>query len=81
MKSKAYKLTMATFSHQTKNGPMDEEYLHGLLANVIVASDGATFSALPHFAAGIIPGDGIFTVWSYLIGLDARKRRSSIRSQ
>ena len=36
-----------------------------LLANVIVASAGATFHHLPHFAGGIVPGDGIFTTWSY----------------
>ena len=41
---------------------------YALLANVIVAAEGATFSDLPHFAAGIIPGDGIFTTWSYRAG-------------
>lgn len=38
---------------------------YALLANVIVASEGATFHDLPHFAGGIVPGDGIFTAWSY----------------
>jgi enoyl-CoA hydratase/carnithine racemase len=38
---------------------------YALLANVIVASEGATFNDLPHFAGGIVPGDGIFTAWSY----------------
>src|ERR1700675_3926062 len=37
---------------------------YALLANVIVAGEGATFHDLPHFAAGIVPGDGIFTTWS-----------------
>lgn len=41
---------------------------YGLLANVIVAGESATFDDLPHFAGGIIPGDGVFTLWSYLIG-------------
>src|SRR5689334_422895 len=41
---------------------------YALLANVIVAAEGATFSDVPHFAAGIIPGDGIFTTWSYRAG-------------
>lgn len=41
---------------------------YGLLANVIVAGETATFDDLPHFAGGIIPGDGVFTMWSYLIG-------------
>ena len=41
---------------------------YALLANVIVASEGATFHDLPHFAGGITPGDGIFTTWSYRAG-------------
>jgi enoyl-CoA hydratase/carnithine racemase len=39
-----------------------------LLANVIVAGSGATFHDAPHFAGGIVPGDGIFTAWSYRVG-------------
>jgi enoyl-CoA hydratase/carnithine racemase len=38
---------------------------YALLANVIVAGESATFHDLPHFAGGIVPGDGIFTMWSY----------------
>ena len=41
---------------------------YALMANVIVAGEGATFNDLPHFAGGIIPGDGIFTTWSYRAG-------------
>src|SRR6202043_2944557 len=41
---------------------------YALLANVIVAAENATFNDLPHFAGGIIPGDGIFTTWSYRAG-------------
>jgi enoyl-CoA hydratase/carnithine racemase len=41
---------------------------YALLANVIVAAEGATFHDLPHFAGGIVPGDGIFTTWSYRAG-------------
>jgi enoyl-CoA hydratase/carnithine racemase len=46
-------------------------YVHSeyaLLASVIVAGEGATFNDLPHFAGGIVPGDGIFTTWSYRAG-------------
>lgn len=39
-----------------------------LLANVIVAGNGATFHDAPHFAGGIVPGDGIYTAWSYRVG-------------
>ena len=41
---------------------------YALLANVIVAGEGATFNDLPHFTSGIVPGDGVFTTWSYRAG-------------
>src|SRR5258705_7711140 len=41
---------------------------YALLASVIVAAEGATFHDVPHFAGGIVPGDGIFTAWSYRAG-------------
>jgi enoyl-CoA hydratase/carnithine racemase len=46
-------------------------YVHSeyaLLANVIVAGRSAKFLDAPHFAGGIVPGDGIFTTWSYRAG-------------
>ena len=41
---------------------------YALLASVIVAADGATFQDVAHFAAGVAPGDGIFTTLSYRAG-------------
>src|SRR5579862_3511720 len=41
---------------------------YALLADVIVAAEGATFQDVGHFAAGVVPGDGIFTAWSYRAG-------------
>src|SRR5256884_6841629 len=41
---------------------------YALMANVIVAAEGATFHDVPHFAGGVAPGDGIFTTWSYRAG-------------
>jgi len=41
---------------------------YALLASVIVAAEGATFEDVAHFAAGVAPGDGIFTTWSYRAG-------------
>src|ERR1700728_3908192 len=41
---------------------------YALLANVVVAAAGATFQDVGHFAAGVVPGDGIFTAWSYRAG-------------
>src|ERR1700756_4875782 len=41
---------------------------YALVANVVVAGEGASFNDLPHFGGGIVPGDGIFTTWSYRAG-------------
>jgi enoyl-CoA hydratase/carnithine racemase len=41
---------------------------YALLASVIVAAEGATFQDVAHFGAGVVPGDGIFTTWSYRAG-------------
>jgi enoyl-CoA hydratase/carnithine racemase len=41
---------------------------YALLANVIVSGRSATFNDLPHFAGRIVPGDGVFTTWSYRAG-------------
>jgi enoyl-CoA hydratase/carnithine racemase len=41
---------------------------YALLANVIVAAEGATFQDVGHYAARVAPGDGIFTTWSYRAG-------------
>src|ERR1700744_1031149 len=41
---------------------------YALLASVIVGAEGATFQDVAHFSAGVTPGDGIFTTWSYRAG-------------
>jgi enoyl-CoA hydratase/carnithine racemase len=41
---------------------------YALLASVIVAAEGATFQDVAHFSAGVTPGDGVFTTWSYRAG-------------
>jgi enoyl-CoA hydratase/carnithine racemase len=41
---------------------------YALVASVIVAAEGATFQDVGHFAAGVAPGDGVFTTWSYRAG-------------
>src|SRR5260370_27951075 len=41
---------------------------YGLLANIIVAGEDATFNDLPHFAGGIIPGGGVFPLGRYFLG-------------
>jgi enoyl-CoA hydratase/carnithine racemase len=41
---------------------------YALLASVIVAAEDATFQDVAHYSAGVAPGDGIFTTWSYRAG-------------
>src|ERR1700679_3396075 len=38
---------------------------YALLASVIVGGECASFQDVAHFSAGVAPGDGIFTTWSY----------------
>lgn len=41
---------------------------YALTANVVVAGESATFGDMPHFAGGIVPGDGVFTAWAHRAG-------------
>ena len=39
-----------------------------LLSNIVVASDTASFQDAPHFANGVVPGDGVHIYWPMLLG-------------
>lgn len=41
---------------------------YALLADIVIAGESASFNDLPHFSGGIIPGDGIYTLWSHHVG-------------
>ena len=41
---------------------------YALTANIVVAGESATFGDMPHFAGGIVPGDGVFTAWAHRAG-------------
>ena len=41
---------------------------YALTANMVIAGQSATFGDLPHFAGGIVPGDGVFTAWAHRAG-------------
>ncbi len=50
------------------NGPV---YLHSdipLLCDIVLAADTADFQDGGHFTGGLVPGDGIYTVWSLAMG-------------
>jgi len=59
-------LRVAVIAAGEGRGHVHSEY--ALLASVIVASEGAPFQQIPHFAGGIVPGGGIFTTCSHRAG-------------
>jgi len=52
------------------NGPVSIHSEYALLADVIVASETTTFSDYPHLTFGLVPGDGIHTVWEETLGVN-----------
>jgi enoyl-CoA hydratase/carnithine racemase len=52
------------------NGPVSVHSEYALLADVVIASDTAVFSDMPHPAFGIAPGDGMVVVWEEVLGLN-----------
>ncbi len=55
------------------NGPATVHSEYALTADIIIASEQAYFQDFPHLTFGIVPGDGIQTVWARAIG-DYRAR-------
>jgi enoyl-CoA hydratase/carnithine racemase len=52
------------------NGPATIHAELGLLCDIVLASEAATFQDAPHFSSGIVPGDGVQLVWPRLLGLN-----------
>jgi 6-oxocamphor hydrolase len=52
------------------NGPALFHPEIAVLSDIVLASEHATFQDAPHFAAGIVPGDGAHVVWTQLLGLN-----------
>jgi enoyl-CoA hydratase/carnithine racemase len=50
------------------NGPATVHSEYALTADIILASEGAYFQDFPHLAFGIVPADGVQTVWTRAIG-------------
>lgn len=50
------------------NGPVLNHPELPALGDIVLASETATFSDSPHFASGIVPGDGAHIVWTHLLG-------------
>lgn len=52
------------------NGPARFHAELPVLSDVVLASDTAVFQDKPHFASGLVPGDGSQLVWETLIGVN-----------
>lgn len=50
------------------NGPAFIHAEIALLADVVLASENAVFADKPHAVAGVVPGDGVHTIWPMLLG-------------
>lgn len=50
------------------NGPAFIHAEIALLADIVLASENAIFADKPHAANGVVPGDGVQTVWPMLLG-------------
>jgi enoyl-CoA hydratase/carnithine racemase len=50
------------------NGPATVHSEYALTADIILASENAYFQDFPHLTFGIVPGDGVQTVWNRALG-------------
>jgi enoyl-CoA hydratase/carnithine racemase len=52
------------------NGPATVHSEYVLIADIVIASETAEFSDLPHLTFGINPGDGLHIVWEEALGIN-----------
>jgi enoyl-CoA hydratase/carnithine racemase len=52
------------------NGPALIHSELALLCDIVLASENAVFQDLPHFPAGLVPGDGVHAVYPLLMGMN-----------
>jgi enoyl-CoA hydratase/carnithine racemase len=52
------------------NGPASVHSEYALLADIVIASDTASFSDAPHLTFGIVPGDGVHVIWEEILGVN-----------
>jgi enoyl-CoA hydratase/carnithine racemase len=50
------------------NGPVIFHPEIPVLADVVLASETATFQDAPHYMSGVVPGDGAHIVWPHVLG-------------
>jgi len=52
------------------NGPASVHSEYALLADIVVASEDATFMDKPHLGFNIVPGDGVHLIYEELLGVN-----------
>lgn len=52
------------------NGPATVHSEYALLADIVIASEDATFLDKPHLGFNIVPGDGIHVIYEELLGIN-----------
>jgi enoyl-CoA hydratase/carnithine racemase len=50
------------------NGPATVHAELGVMCDVVLCTQDATFADHPHFPAGVVPGDGVHVVWQHILG-------------
>lgn len=50
------------------NGPATVHSEYVLIADIVIATPDTVFQDKPHFAFGIVPGDGVHSLWPEVIG-------------
>jgi enoyl-CoA hydratase/carnithine racemase len=50
------------------NGPVTNHPEIPVMADIVLASETATFQDGPHFPSGIVPGDGAHVIWPHVLG-------------
>jgi enoyl-CoA hydratase/carnithine racemase len=50
------------------NGPTTVHSEYVLLCDIVIATPDTVFQDKPHFSFGIVPGDGIHSLWPHVIG-------------
>jgi enoyl-CoA hydratase/carnithine racemase len=50
------------------NGPTTVHSEYALLCDIVIATPDTVFQDKPHFGFGIVPGDGIHSLWPLVIG-------------
>lgn len=50
------------------NGPALVHAELAAMCDIVICTDDSSFADLPHFPAGVVPGDGVHVVWQHILG-------------